>query len=176
MKQFVLSILTVVSLSVTSFAGDMTMSSKDYKAPMADPCFAAQELQLDVFASFNAAHDGSDYDDGFGGGIALNYFCSQYIGFGVEGNVYDGDRAGVWTTTARIIARYPFEGSLCWAPYIFAGGGVRMDGTTVGVVDVGGGVEFRLTHKLGLFGEGRYSFGAAGEDQSQARLGVRFVF
>jgi len=84
--------------------------------------------------------------------------------------------AGVWNVDASLIARYPLElGTLCIAPYILGGGGVQTDGTTVGSWFAGGGLEWRVTPRIGIFGEGRYIW-AEDTESANARLGLRFVF
>ena len=174
-----IAITCVAGLVASSaFAGQSVATGKDYKspAPAPIPCFKEQELQLDLFASYTAFEDGQ-YDDGFGGGIALNYFFTRYFGIGVDGNVLDGGASGVWDSTGRLLARYPLElGSTCIAPYAFGGGGVQADGTTVGTVHAGGGLEWRATPSFGVFGEGRYTWGGGDSEAVQARLGFRFVF
>ena len=39
-----------------------------------------------------------------------------------------------------------------------------------------GGLEWRATETIGIFGEGRYTWGEDDRNSSQARVGVRFVF
>lgn len=165
-----------IALAATGLAGH-EVSNKEFKQPALVPCFQETELQLDVFASYTATQGGG-YGDGFGGGLAVNYFFSRYLGIGVDGNVFDGDVNGVWDSTARLIARYPVEGGVCIAPYIFGGGGAEADGELVGTLHAGGGLEWRACPNIGIFGEGRYTWaeGKADNDAAQARLGVRFVF
>jgi hypothetical protein len=161
--------------SSSAFAGH-EMSGKELKQA-AEPCFKDTELQVDVFGSFTAPSSGSAHDDGFGGGIGVNYFFQRHFGVGIDGNVYNGGVQGVFDVTARIIARYPLElGSFCLAPYVFGGGGVQTNGVTNGTWLAGGGLEWRATEQFGVFGEGRYTWGSADSDAAQARIGVRVVF
>ena len=60
--------------------------------------------------------------------------------------------------TGNLILRYPFEGPICWAPYIFGGGGGVFDGQSTGFGDVGIGVEFRITPNMGFFTDWRWEF------------------
>jgi opacity protein-like surface antigen len=175
MKKIVLPFLAVLALASSAFAGHEMKESKEYKAVPPEPCFKDQELQLDLFASWTDATNNNPHEDGWGGGIGVNYFFMKYVGIGVDGNVYDGGPA-VWDFTARIIARYPIEGAICIAPYAFAGGGLLFDDTTVGTWHVGGGLEWRATHTIGVFAEGRYTWGGADVEATQIRGGVRFVF
>jgi hypothetical protein len=175
MKKIAIPFIACLAIASSAFAGHEMKESKEYKGPVAEPCFKDQELQLDVFGSWtNSIHD-NPHHDGFGGGVAVNYFFMKYLGVGVEGNLYDGNTE-VWDLGGRIIARLPIEGSVCIAPYAFVGGGVMMDSTTVGTWNAGGGLEWRATHSIGIFGEGRYVWGGNDDDAVQVRAGVRFVF
>jgi opacity protein-like surface antigen len=171
MKKLVFSFLASLALVAPSFAGK---EMKEFKATP-EPCFKDTELQLDVFGSYSNSVHRSDHGDGFGGGLGVNYFFTRNLGVGVSGNISDGDVNGFWNIDADIIARLPFEGSICWAPYVLAGGGVTTDGGTYGSWHAGGGLEWRVTHTIGVFGEGRYIW-AEDHDVTQIRAGLRFVF
>ena len=60
--------------------------------------------------------------------------------------------------TGSLILRYPFEGPICWAPYIFGGGGGVFDGDSTGFGHIGLGVEFRITPYMGFFTDWRWEF------------------
>lgn len=60
--------------------------------------------------------------------------------------------------TGSLILRYPFEGPICWAPYIFGGGGGVFDGQSTGFGHIGLGVEFRVTPYMGFFTDWRWEF------------------
>jgi hypothetical protein len=175
MKKIALPLIACLALASSAFAGHEMKETKEYKTAE-EPCFKDQELQIDLFGSYTDSVKRSDHGDGFGGGVAVNYFFMRYLGVGVDGNIYDGDVNGAWDFSGRLIARFPIEtGNLCIAPYIFAGGGLTTDGTTVGTWLAGGGLEWRVTHHVGIFGEGRYTW-SEDRDAAQARVGVRFVF
>jgi len=177
MKKLTLSVLACFAVAASAVAGVATSgkSYKEYKGDVEETCFNDQELQLDLFGS-HTWQNGSGYDDGFGGGIGVNYFFMRYVGIGVDGNVYDGGVHGLWNVSSSLIVRFPID-SVCLAPYILAGGGVQTDGKTVGTWHAGGGLEYRVVpHKIGLFAEGRYIWGADDDESAQARLGVRVVF
>lgn len=166
-----------LSLVASAFAGQEVKETKDYKAPAAEPCFRDTELQIGIFGSYTDSVKRSPHADGLGGGVEVNYFFMRYLGIGVDGNIFNGDVNGVWDFSGRLIARIPIEtGSICIAPYAFAGGGVEANGDTVGTWLVGGGLEWRATHHLGIFGEGRYTWGADDHESAQARIGVRWAF
>ena len=105
--------------------------------------------------------------------------------------------------TGSLILRYPFEGTVCWAPYIFGGGGGIFDGKSTGFGHVGLGAEWRVTPYMGFFSDWRWEFTGGNtsdngfrdssrisdvlgrnitidnkgrNDVSVTRVGVRFVF
>lgn len=176
MKKIAFPFIACLALASSAFAGHEMKETKEYKAPAPEPCFLDQEFQLDVFGSYNDARAANDHGDGFGGGIALNYFFIRYVGFGVDGNVYNGSNDTAWSSTGRFIFRYPID-SICLAPYLFGGGGIEGNGNSYGTLHAGGGLEWRaIPQKLGIFAEGRYTWGEDSQHSSQARVGVRFVF
>ena len=74
-------------------------------------------------------------------------------------------RSAANQVTGSLILRYPFEGPICWAPYIFGGGGGVFDGESTGFGHVGVGVEFRVTPYMGFFTDWRWEFmGGNGDD------------
>ncbi len=181
MKKSIIALFATVALAGSAFAGSTYVSSgketKDYK-PYEEPftCFSDQEFQLDLFGSYTNTEPGG-YGDGFGGGIALNYFFVRNVGIGVDGNVFDGKQNGVWNTTSSLIVRFPID-SACLAPYIFGGGGYQVDGAGRGTIHAGGGLEYRIVpNRIGLFVEGRYTWAVnSTNDSTQVRSGIRIVF
>lgn len=175
MKQTAYPLLACLAMVSSAFAGPESKETKQYVAPAPEPCFRDREFQLDVFGSYTDNTSANVHADGFGGGLALNYFFIRNLGVGVDGNIYDGDVNGVWSTTGRVIARFPID-SVCIAPYVFGGGGYEVNGSGFGTVHAGGGLEYRAKPNLGLFGEGRYTWGEDDRNSAQARVGVRITF
>lgn len=178
MKKLTVSLLTLLVVLGTSFAGPATKGFKDKNPVVAETFFKDQELQVDLFGSYSDFRHGSLYHDGFGGGAAVNYFFAKYIGVGIDGDVLGGRAHGVWNTTGSLILRLPIElTNVGIAPYVLGGGGGQFDSTSSGTFHAGGGLEFRvIRQKLGLFAEGRYTWAAQENDSAQVRAGVRFVF
>jgi len=127
MKKLTTSLLVTLMLTGTMFAGP----AKDFKAPVAVPCFLDQEFSLDLFYSYNdALHEGSRtrttdrfsgrgpcgcmfdatvteskqqyFRDGSGGGLGVNYFFARYFGIGLEGNWWVGVNEGSTVTTTYV--------------------------------------------------------------------------
>jgi opacity protein-like surface antigen len=178
MKKIAIPFVACLALASSAFAGH---EMKEMKQPVpTEPCFKDQELQLDVFGSWadTRRHDNvAGPKDGWGGGLGVNYFFMRYLGVGADANIVSASN-GLWTFSGSLIARYPIEaGSLCLAPYILGGGGFQTDGINAGTWHVGGGLEWRATHNVGIYGEGRYTWaGAHEEDSVRVSLGVRFIF
>lgn len=195
MKKIALPLIACFAAASVAFAGQEVKETKEYKNPV-EPCFKDQELQLDIFGTWNGNNHDNPHHNGFGGGAAVNYFFMKYLGVGVESNTWDGGIRSYENTHhqringshsgdvaveefgGRLIARYPLElGSFCLAPYAFGGGGLLFDDVTIGTWNAGGGLEWRATHKIGIFTEGRFTWGGGHEiDSVQVRTGVRIVF
>jgi hypothetical protein len=200
MKKVILSFVFGAAVVSSAFGGnEVVTTSKDYKAPVAIPCFRDQELQLEIFGSYmnfphsddQLSHHRDPGHDGGGGGVGINYFFLRYMGIGADGDV-NSNRGGVVDYTGKLIFRFPIEtGKCCFAPYIFGGGGGqslfeddynynhRRDHRTQGAYMGGGGIEWRVTPHLGVFSEGRYTWTTGHNndgDNAQARLGLRFAF
>lgn len=144
------------------------------------------------------------FRDGSGGGVGLSYYFCRYFGLGLEGNWWVGANAGsnVEVTrvntvtgirtvvrtpeqvshdaaqqfTSNIILRLPVEGLVCWAPYLFGGGGGVWDGRGTGFGDAGLGAEVRITPDCALFSDWRWEFMADRNDVDAFRAGFRFIF
>jgi hypothetical protein len=181
MKKLTLSFLASLAVAATSFAGHQVIS-KESKAPVApEPCFRAGEIQFDVFGEYvGGSHN--RFGDGWGGGIGVNYFFTRELGIALDGDIYDGhhgretgETKAIWNYSADLVYRFPIEGSVCWAPYILAGGGLEADGTTIGTYNVGGGLEYRATRNVSLYAEGRAQWGE-NDRVGIGRAGLRFVF
>jgi hypothetical protein len=177
MKKITLPLIACLALASSAFAGQEVKDTKDTKSIPEEPCFKDQELQLDIFGSWTDSNHNNPHRNGFGGGAAVNYFFMKYVGIGVDSDTYDGGHRAVENFSGRVIARLPIEsGSFCLAPYAFVGGGLLFDDVTVGTWHAGGGLEWRATHKIGIFTEGRYTWGGNNVDATQVRAGVRIVF
>jgi hypothetical protein len=147
------------------------------------PLYAPKEASLDIFGSYLAAE--KQITDVFktnirggawGGGIGLNYFASANFGFGTDINIPDNSGRFIDTYTINLIYRYPIE-SIGLAPYIIGGGGRAYDPKSEWIAQVGLGLEYRSSHKAGIFVDGRYEwFMNTTPDKLELRAGLRFVF
>jgi len=174
MKKYILSFVGVLALALPAVAGT------DYKVTknvVVDNCkFRDSELQLDLFGLGAFYKQGRP---GWGGGAGINYFFARYFGLGVEQNLFGRDSEGSkgytqWGTFGNVFLRYP----ICsWnlAPYAVVGGGVVYGRKTIGGGSVGGGLEYRITDNIGIFGDARWLY--TEEDNAvMARTGIKLAF
>ena len=145
--------------------------------------YRAQETSLDIFTSGSINQETIDDLSGirykedveFGIGVGLNHFFTRHIGIGAEAYSEDTDRHFVDKVSASLIARFPL-GESGFAPYAYIGGGRQFDPIELSFGQVGAGVEFRFTPKVGLFLDGRYVLTDGAENHGLARLGLRLAF
>src|SRR6187455_3215500 len=110
MKKLTYSFLASAALAASAFAGHEAVVSKEYKAPLPEPCFQEQEFQLDVFGSYSGTKDNGVIGDGFGGGVGVNYFFTRNLGVSVSGNVYEGTAGHeVWNADLDLVVRFPLD-------------------------------------------------------------------
>ena len=191
-------LLAVAAFAGSAFAGTRVVESKTQVAPDTE-CFRAHELQLDIFGQYSVGEGpdraGTFRDHGWGGGVGMNYFLTRNFGLGVDAAWLDAKEA-VYTTrgfpfrssdpttvhnfSASLIYRFPID-SVCVAPYIFAGGGFAVDGKQWATAHAGAGIEKRLSRKVGLFTDARWTFlgdryGRDSLGNLGVRAGVRVVF
>jgi hypothetical protein len=179
MKRLIsLGLVAILSQGITAFAGPEEESGKKEVVPPAPPpasFFRANELDLGVFATYGTKFGAQSDQRGignhaWGGGVSGAYFPWLYAGFRVQGglvNIIPGDRmAGI--VNGDFLLRYPLD--VVWpnvhlAPYGIAGvggliggydgvsgtGGQQVASKVLG--DFGGGLEYRFTPHIGVFGE-----------------------
>lgn len=172
-KHLITALVAAVAATSSVFAGT---SYKKTVVEVEPPCkFRDTEFQIDAFGQGAFYTQGSP---GWGGGLGLNYFFMKYVGIGIEQSVFGRDDLTQWSTMGNLFLRYPIC-SLSLAPYAMVGGGaIYGEGTNgKGVGHVGGGLEYRITDNIGLFGDARWVYSDV-EPKSGvlARTGLRFAF
>ena len=91
-------------------------------------------------------------------------------------------RRSLFGSALNFYLRAPLSQHSRWAPYLFAGVGGLYGGGGGAAFEahIGGGLEYRLTPNVGLFGDGRYEWVDATRNSvpqfGAMRLGVNFVF
>ena len=181
MKKTLSLLAIVLATAATSFAGQAC--SKKLVVPADDCRFRANEWQVDMSAVGGSGLYGGNTEQWLGGDLGVNYFWSKYFGVGVDNSIVvcssSGNTAvGADVLQADLIARYPIC-SLNLAPYAMVGGGAHWGNRTQGNGNVGGGLEYRFTHNVGVFADCRWLYGDNGNmalTMAMPRVGVRLAF
>ena len=172
-----LTILALSTIAATAFAGhEIAAPVKPSKGVIPqEACFGETELQLDLFGSYLDSE--GVIGEGFGGGIGINYFFHRNFGLTLDASISESDADTVWQFSAGVVARYPFEvGNICLSPYAKVTGGVQTEDGSNPFIALGGGLEWRVTSRVGLFTEANYGFVDDHDDFFNIRAGVRLVF
>ena len=195
------AVVALLAPTAISLAGPTETSSKEVLPPAAPPptsFFRANELDIGAFATYvKGVGDISTLgvgEHGWGGGLDVAYFPWLYGGFRFQGsaiNITHADQtAGIVTYDA--VLRYPLDRvapNFHLAPYGFGGvggllggldgfnrfGNQRTDSRVLG--NAGGGLEYRFTPHVGIFGEAGYDFIDGPHNNAvQVNWGTRFAF
>lgn len=148
-----------------------------------DELYREKETSLDIFTSGSINQETIDditdirYNDDveFGIGVGLNHFFTRRFGIGVEAYSEDTEQHFIDKASANLFARFPI-GDSGFAPYIYGGGGRQFDPIELSFAQLGAGVEYRFTPKVGLFLDGRYVLTDGADNHGLARLGLRLAF
>lgn len=178
--KYLASLIMTVALASSAFAGPVTYSAKNPKAPVAPAplgceCFAPG-LAVGIFGAAIFPNQAWHDDDELGGGALVEYFFTEYVGIQASYAAFATDSTE-HVFDASLVLRYPIK-SICVAPYIMAGGGLTTNSDTDGQFGVGAGIEARLEslNCLGIFADGSYHWGADDHDFTIVRLGVKLPF
>lgn len=184
MKTTKLVAAALLGAASTLVAGPMS-SGKDGKVAIQPPVATGCECFNGgwAFSGYGLflTPDSEVEDDTFGGGIAAEYFFNQYVGVSALAQWADPSDSLVHNYAADLVLRYPVT-TYCFAPYIFAGGGVHTNGETEIIGRAGAGVDIRILNCNGLFADWTYTFPGGGggdddiEDYQLVRLGVKVAF
>jgi len=198
-KSLILS--AFVLLSGTAYAGH---PQDEYGSFDQISLYNGGELQFDIFGTYAFADDeGISFfdEDTAGGGLALNYFVTRHIGFGLEGMVFDTDGDTFGSGALNLYLRAPL-GDTGVAIYGFGGAGLVVNAENLNEEDfeeardrynddteasdsddvlfeahIGIGAEVRLNEHLGIFTDLRHTFVERDDsDYSSARAGLRIAF
>lgn len=145
--------------------------------------YRANELSVDAFGTASLGKYSIDHLSGsrvrqnteLGAGVELNYFITRNIGIGAD--AYSENTTGVFvdSVSANLILRLPL-GQSGFAPYAFGGGGRQFDTAKVWFGQVGAGMEYRFTPRVGVFLDARWVLPDETKYFGVARIGLRFAF
>lgn len=144
------------------------------------PCFSGK-WELGVFAAAlfpdSDQSNTMDLGDSAGAGLTVGYWFNEQIGLEYSGAWY-GTQPEIHNSALDLVFRWPNLFS-CLSPYVFGGGGVHTDGSTVGLYRVGGGLDIRFESWscIGLFIDGTYTWTEDDvQDYAIGRIGMRIPF
>lgn len=135
--------------------------------------FEPQELSLDLFGFYGSRNRHGSDESAWGPGVGLNYFVTENWGFGAD--TYADAFREPYLLNGNVIYRYPIE-TAGLAPYAFAGFGRQWTYAAQWMGDLGGGVEYRINAKTGLFTDLRGVFPQNTSNYAVWRFGIRLVF
>jgi hypothetical protein len=154
MKKTIAALAAIVTLGLGS-------------AATAQDLFKANEVNLLVFGDYVDRQD-----DEWGGGLGINYFFSRYIGLGASSHVENFSGSAIDNVAGEVYLRMPL-GRVPVAPYGVGTGGYSFDYERW-FYGGGGGLEWRLSKEVGIFGDWQYLFYDKGDfDGWMVRFGFR---
>ena len=181
------SLLVTAASPRTAQAWDDSANSaaaaSSYDHPRA-PLFSANELSVDLSGTYFTPERGLEHlfetsikgrRGTWGGDVGINYFFTREIGVGADAIMSDNGGNFVDAVLGDLIFRLPI-GDSGFAPYVFGGGGRTTDGIWQWVGQGGLGLEYRFTHRIGIFTDGRYLWPQHSPDALLLRAGIRIAF
>lgn len=184
MKKISLALLSALVLTSPLTAGTfVTQPMPGPTAVVPSSLYRDTEFFFDVYGSYLKQYHnencGCDENkrDGWGGGISVGEYFIPHVGLRADANFSSVDDART-QVCVDLLLRYPIHGTP-FAPYALVGGGIESrSGSTDAMFRVGGGLEYRLTPKFGLFTEASYAW-IHNDERSEdltVKAGMRFVF
>ncbi|MEI6534861.1 MAG: outer membrane beta-barrel protein [Verrucomicrobiaceae bacterium] len=184
MKNTALVLLSIIGLAGSLSAGPFVAQ------PVAPPTavvpstlFRDTEYFFDLYGSYLNRYHSSDCGcdetkrHGWGGGISVGNYFIPNVGLRADANFSSVDAARS-QVCADFLFRYLIPGSH-FAPYALIGGGIESANDAHDwMIRVGGGLEYRVTPRFGLFTEASYAW-IYNDEKSEdltVKLGVRFIF
>ncbi len=184
MKKHILALLSSLALATSLIAGPIVYSPTPApSAVVPSSLYRDMEFFIDVYGSYLKQYHNADCGcdvskhNGWGGGISVGEYFIPNIGLRADANFSSLHEART-QVCADLLLRYVIPGT-AFAPYAFAGGGIESrSGSTDGLIRVGGGLEYRVTSRFGLFTEASYAwiFNDERTEDLTVKAGMRFVF
>lgn len=135
--------------------------------------FGATETTLDLFGSLNVPSNRGFFDGRLGIGVGVNHYFTPWLGVGVDTGVDKFDWPNHFNGSLQF--RYPIE-KWSLAPYFMVGFGRQFNDIPQWSSFFGGGVDYRLNQKLGLFADLRQTLPEESRDFMLWRFGARLRF
>ena len=180
MKKIALFLGMLACCCASAVAGPLVALPVLPNEVMPSALYRDHELFFDLYGNYikhfedDCSCDGRH--DGYGGGIAVGTYFAYYMGARFDAtfssvehskSIFSGD----------LMFRYPIPETPL-APYAFIGGGFLGENGNHGFFRAGAGLEYRITPRFGIFGEGSYSWISpdSAEDDTIIKVGVRLVY
>jgi hypothetical protein len=135
--------------------------------------FEPNELSLDLFGYRGSLDKSGGNGGAWGPGAGVNYFLTQYIGFGAD--TYADAFTHPYLLNGNIIGRYPL-GTTGLAPFGYVGIGRQWSFASQWQANLGAGVEYRFAPKTAFFTDLRGVFTGQSPDYFLWRFGFRVTF
>jgi len=175
--------MVIAGTMAVCLAGAGVKADEDILTYNSDEWFRAQELSVGGFGMGTVGERTLDHFDGhnitrhgrLGLGADVDYFFLRYVGIEAEAWSENPDHSFVNDVGGNLVLRLPIE-SIRLAPYAFGGAGHSFVPVAATYGDFGAGVEFRFTHHIGIFVDGRYVVPDRLGNYGLGRAGIRFSF
>ncbi len=184
MKQHLLALFSTLALATSLTAGPIVYNPTPApSAVVPSGLYRDMEFFVDVYGSYLKRYHNEvcGCDDakhnGWGGGISVGEYFIPNIGLRADVNFSSLHEART-QVCADLLLRYVIPRT-AFAPYALIGGGIESrSGSTDALFRVGGGLEYRVTSRFGLFTEASYAWVYNDErsDDLTVKAGMRFVF
>lgn len=184
MKKLILALFSMLTLATSLTAGPIVYNpTPPPTAVVPSSLYRDMEFFVDVYGSYlkQYGYDVCGCDDkkrdGWGGGISVGEYFIPHVGLRADANFSSVDEART-QVCADLLLRYVIPGT-GFAPYALIGGGIEnKSGSTDALFRAGGGLEYRLNSKFGLFTEASYAwiFNDDNTEDLTVKAGMRFVF
>jgi hypothetical protein len=157
----------------TTFASAGEALTQRFRRDSSGDSFASPETTLDVFGSLKVPDGKGLFDGDPGIGVGVNHFFTRNFGLGADTGVDKFD----WPNhvNASLIGRYPIP-KWSLAPYLFAGFGRQFHDVAQWTYHFGGGVDYRINHKTGVFLDVGETWPDVSKNFLLWRLGLRLGF
>jgi len=169
---------TLLLAALLCFAGYSQAANPPKELPKAAPVtesyFRKGEFNLDLYGTGSLKNEQRDEKDiRFGVGVGGTYFFTKNFGLGLRAESDSAAHSLVDLALGRVTLRAPLSPS--FAPYGFVQGGFlfERDRWQAGA---GGGLEFRATKYIGVFGEAGLNVDTDGNGKMNGAVGVRLSF
>jgi hypothetical protein len=146
-----------------------------YSPPPHEGLFPANQLNLDLFGTYATRDRNGNSENRGGGGLGFDYFFTRYFGIGVDS--YLEEWKWPYRVNGSAIVRLPLPTPLHGiALYGLGGGGREFYFVPQYTWHGGGGVEWKLSRRFGIFGDVREVLPKETPNYTLVRAGISVGF